>query len=254
MMIDKSDQLTAYGLVNFLQIINEYTPPTQRMGWIYRGQSDLNWKLKPKAGRDEFFNPELKEQRGDLPDKDIRRFRLWCDSAVAFIHDLPENEFERLALAQHHGLATRLLDWTYNPLVALYFACRDNQDIDGRVFCYLPNLFIDTNKLFLKDISVTACYLPRPFHPRIHVQGGLFTYHSRPELELVRKLADDPVKKISKTEYDLENILIPKDFKSIILRELYEIGIDNSILFPDLEGLSEVINWETKRSVKSRRK
>src|SRR2546427_519519 len=79
------------------------------VGWWFRGQSDATWLLVPKAGRHEYFLPN---------DRDLGRFKSWKDRAVAYLGSLPTDEWECLAIAQHHGLATRLLDWTYNPLVA----------------------------------------------------------------------------------------------------------------------------------------
>ncbi len=92
--------------------------------WVFRGQADIGWPLLPKAGRPDFCDY-----------KDLEMFKGWRRRARA-CSELPDNEWDCLAVAQHHGLATRLLDWTFNPLVATYFAVAGSVKKDGVVYCF----------------------------------------------------------------------------------------------------------------------
>jgi len=104
------------------------------LGWWFRGQANSTWKLIPKAGRDEYFLDD---------NRDLGRFNAWREKAIAYYPNLPKNDWEALAVAQHYGLATRLLDWTENPLVATYFAVAAEENCDGAVYIYEPNAFLD---------------------------------------------------------------------------------------------------------------
>jgi hypothetical protein len=218
---------------------------------IYRGQPDASWPLLPKAGRPECFDATWKknEKEGYLP-QDLGRFKAWRANAVAYCSALPEHDLECLAFAQHYGLATRLLDWSMNPLVALYFACESHPETEGAIFCYLPWMCVPDGTMKFEEINVVARYMPRPFDKRVAAQSGCFTYHPHPEVpitpsELPPQITSKLPPEIRSELKDLIVMSIPPGIKRTLLAQLSHIGINRKSLFPDLDGLSAHINWET---------
>ena len=205
-------------------------PPT---GWWFRGQADSNWTLAPKAGRPPYRLPGGRH---------LGRFRAWTRSAVAYDPNLPSNDWERLAIAQHYGLATCLLDWTYNPLVALYFCCCESPDVDGAVYCYDPDSFVEVKVLPLnEELLINGCgFIPRAISQRILNQRSIFTIHAPPAAELEVKASA-----IWQGHPNLAKLVVPAAFKQEILNTLDIYGINGVCLFPDLQGLSNHINWQT---------
>ena len=97
-----------------------------------------------------------------------------------------------LVLAQHYGLATRLLDWTKNPLVALYFAVIDNFAYNTNSAVYVldyDNQVIQTNKMNPFELPSSAVFFPKGLSARILSQRSMFTISHEPNIDL-SKLSD----------------------------------------------------------------
>jgi len=196
----------------------------QGRGFIYRGVSSVSYQLIPKLGRYKKFN----SSNIALAEKTM--LRLFKEQVVPYLTFVPQNSWDWLALAQHHGLPTRLLDWTRNPLVAAYFAVEDEFDADSLIYAYPNRTFIVTTKYRdpFKRAEVGK-FIPRHITTRITAQAGLFTIHPKP---LEPFLAPE-----------IERIVIKRKFKRELKKILYNYGIHRASLFPGIDGLAKHIEW-----------
>jgi hypothetical protein len=216
--------------------------PHAKSGWWYRGHADATWRLIPKAGRPEFFLPDRRH---------LGRFNAWADDSVAYIENPPTNQWELLAIAQHHGLATCLLDWTNNPLVGLFFACCEHSERDAALFIYQPSRFISRNEEAPGAGSAKGVGLiTRAISTRILNQRGVFSVHEPPDFEIANTPLISECGPLEGAD-SLIKILIPAELKPEILRMLDAYGVNRVTLFPDLDGLSGYVNWETRRMASS---
>src|ERR1700686_3047090 len=95
---------------------------------LFRGQPQDD-PLLPKIGRGSC--------KPGLLDQEQRLFAEFRRRSAAYLDATNRDDWDMLAIAQHHGMATRLLDWTDNPLVALWFAVREgSQQSDSVVWCF----------------------------------------------------------------------------------------------------------------------
>lgn len=148
----------------------------------------------------------------------------------------PKNDKKFLFLAQHYGLPTRLLDWTYNPRIALFFASDAHLDEDGVVYQCMPfsmNVYDESEDILtFPDLTVLV---PNLTDVRYKNQNGLFTLYSRPW--------EDQMSKHVRVRY-----IISAQAKRKILNKLEKIGMTRSFIIPSLDSLSiEIVNLFYKR-------
>jgi hypothetical protein len=223
----------------------------------YRGQENHGWSLKPSL-----YRPDTKID-SVLERELIRDFRIKCGD---FITNRPQSDIDWLFLAQHHGLPTRLLDWSESPLVALFFATAEFQGADGQIWVLNPwsfnqlslgeRLTIPTTdgddfKNYVIDISsqeirrqVSAEYplAIRAFYNfrRSSSQAAAFTIHGK----LVQGI--DKMRRYKNKEF-LFSLRIKAEKKKVLRQELYRLGIHDWSLFQNLDGLARSLMFRYSR-------
>jgi hypothetical protein len=198
--------------------------------WVFRGHSNKEYRLIPSVGR-------MPHTSGSRQKYEESLFNIFRREAQGYLSALPSTEWEWLSFAQHHGLPTRLLDWTYNPLVALYFAVEANNHLDGEVFALRARTQAPMEVRSGSPFKITkpVKYFPSIVTARIRAQEGLFVACSDLETPLDETLRKD---------WELDRMLVPAKAKEAIRYALFRVGTHASSLFPDVDGLAARLKWQ----------
>ena len=248
----KASEINSYRLISFNKFIERTSKHPQEIT-IYRGVTHQAYDLRPKVGR-----LSLKIWRNDIPiDVEQRMLRRFQERAVFHLNPRPTDEWEWLTIAQHHGLPTRLLDWSRNPLVAAFFAVeREIQKWelrkhsgefsgDSAVYVFRGKTVISRgnlsrmNKKYLAGpfkITKTEKFVPAHLDSRIVAQLGVFTIHH------------DPVEPYPLELKDIDKLIIPFAQRITWKKQLHRLGINRASLFPNLDNLSKYIEWDNTKS------
>lgn len=238
-------------LSEYIRIINILTESTD---YVYRGQADKERKLKASI-----FRKNYSEEKEYNIFKEIKRNRLREFESKDFL--------DNLVHMQHYGIPTRLLDWSKNPLIPLFFGClKNNNNNDGKVFMYKPNIIHefdgdeygrisnylkeDLNGKNLSDgskgllVDVVRKAIPKMIfinstyeNDRVRAQSGLFSIN----MEVKEKYIDDIKKEI------IKSTKLGKELKEIAINKI--ISEDNvEDIFNFIKGIPKELLTENNRN------
>jgi hypothetical protein len=225
------------------QIIREFDGDTA----FWRGHANSEWELLPHVFRRDQKRPELPPFDGCAL---IGHFQMRAPTRSHARTPEPDDYFGWLFLAQHYGLPTRVLDWSENPLVALYFAVESDEPADGCIWALWPGQLNAhfggppslvqmrdprvaeiAAKAFSTEGSCDAVILAidgREIDPRMLVQMGRFTIHGVPHV--IENLIGSP--------RWLRRYIVPRNDKMKLRHQLSALGVRRANLFPDLTNLA----------------
>jgi hypothetical protein len=225
---------------------------------LHRHRSD--YVFRGEATGDTNLITSLQRLGGDYAEIErhlLRNFRKYAHRDVTQADEL----WYWLALAKHHGLATRMLDWTYSPYVALHFATARAIDYDQDALIWMVN-FVETNKLLprklrsalddegmnamsaelLAEVAATLTdfdklgedfvvfFEPPALDERIVNQYALFSVMPSPEERMDEWLEERPEL--------ARRIVVPAELKWEVRDKLDQANITERVLFPGLDGLA----------------
>lgn len=236
-----------------LEIIEAFQKGSQ-ISW-YRGCSDSSHKLQPSL-----YRHRTKKDFSDIAKLEGELSARFSQRSLPFVSTNMSDDWNRLFLMQHYGVPTRLLDWSENPFVSMYFALSSpaRKGVNCAVWLCNP---IEWNRSVLSHISfkggvldqtstsvsaykLDTTYTDVPKHPimiygsynspRIVAQRGgfaLFGHDTSPMEDIYsdQKFTDGTLQKIEISSDDIESIR----------ESLFRKGFTESVVFPDLDGLAK---------------
>jgi len=215
--------------------------------YAFRGQADASWKLQSAATRrlnaqwiqdadiNELINGEVQNIYHDYHRDELIK------PSQTFGFDIEDGieitDLQLLAKLQHFGAATGLIDFTWNPLIALWFACEKESDKDGKVFIINLN---DPNKYespSSREEEAMKCLFPTN-------KSKLLSLYWEPKIRseafarILRQHSVFVIPRSPTLEEGVKNIVIGQQHKEAIMGELAGMGISEQSLFLDIHGFS----------------
>lgn len=228
--------------------------------WAFRGHASTAWSLECSLARRLRIAGILPEY---WPAQEARIIRIFKRKAHQFLDHVPADTdtFQWLAIMQHYGAPTRLLDFTWSPYIAAYFALEDAADDaavwavhPGRIWTHndslplsaerggvslrLPGVF--ERRFLTNEHNVVYQGEPGVMNRRLTAQNGTFLVPGRIDLPIEAILADypDPESVLARFIFSTQAV------RADAMRSLYAMNVTSASLFPDLQGLARSLAYE----------
>ncbi|HEY2381119.1 MAG TPA: FRG domain-containing protein [Terriglobia bacterium] len=218
--------------------------------WAFRGQRDASLPLFSALSR--YFMVFGVDPRA-WPEQEERIIRIFKRKAIHFLKNVPDrdDELDWLALMQDHGAPTRLLDFSWSPYVAAFFALH-NAAHEAVIWACNPAEIgkrkeVDLGKPgnFRKHfLSGSGSFVwlgePHAMNRRLIAQSGTFLVPAN-----LKKSIEEILQEYPNPKDTLIKFIVPAaKVRETGMRELYRMNITQATLFPDLDGLARSLAYE----------
>lgn len=225
--------------------------------WIFRGHSSVEWRLESLLWR-AFQELRTKQNSYLVREKDILRTFKAC--AHHHLTHLPEDGeiLEWWSLMQHYGAPTRLLDWTYSPYIAAFFALERAVRCDCCVYgLYIANIRNHNKSKGVDEVEhdylsknhtdpFVGMYSPRLRNQRLISQQGVFTVQSVLDCNLEQILEEYPAQPGKDKGKGFVQFIFKNQGPQFgdYISFLHRMNITNASLFPGIEGLGKSLRLD----------
>jgi len=209
---------------------------------VYRGQSDVDWKLLPGLLREDLMQTEFSDWTG----LDAMQMMKFKQRSSGMLPCQPHSELEWKAQATHRGLLTSFSSWTECGLIALYFATEKTPDEkDGVVWRLMPgDSSMDLSQDHEGDPGRPSIYRPRFLDRSMENQRICFMSHPIPEGGSGPQAFEDYYSNSTMERMSLCRIRIPHYEKDELRKKLALLAVDARTIYPGLQGVCGQIREE----------
>ncbi len=234
--------LDSASLADLLRIIEDEPAGSRH---LFRGQGNSAWKLLPGLYRRENIPVGGGTLEANFDTYENMCIEMFFNEGLPYLPSLARTYSNDRVLAQHFGVPTRLLDWTSDPFVAVYFAVeRWWEETDAAIFMLLPDAQYKPEEVRNVGPHQAIMLTPPAIDRRIPAQKSAFTFHPYGPPDAPFVPLDDRINmgnQVTTTNNTLTRgfakITIPQVRKRHILHRLLEAGVDRRNLFPGLDGV-----------------
>lgn len=211
---------------------------------LFRGIHNQSYKLVPKIGRECYsakFMGSEEDILNNLQDLEEQTMHRFVDMSVPYLDLRNMSSWDQWTIGQHHGVPTRFLDWTQNPLIAAYFAIEGGDEADAAVYIINRDSFTDSSDvedLFSAPDEIVL-HIPSYINPRIIAQKGVFTVHKNPLKPIDSTLAE--------MSLPITKVIIPHTSFNEIRNRLDWCGINRYFVYPGLDGLASYLDLKAQQ-------